>query len=214
MPKAVFALNWSAAEETYILSGPHSSEARSITPESPAWFTWLAERSSFAFHGQAGSYSARLEAVQRGEGYWYAYLRTGQKVRKKYLGKTTDLTLARLEQVARDLDAERADTAMCSSGRKPRRRISQEPAARRASSPAPEAASGGTSFAPASPRPTAEGRPRKPRPRRARPKRPPGRGQLRHRGRGVGRVKAIQKNAAVADGESYRAELVENDEPR
>jgi len=30
----------------------------------------------------------------------------------------------------------------------------------------------------------------------------------------VGRVKAIQKNAAVADAEAYRPELVENDEPR
>jgi cell division protein FtsQ len=30
----------------------------------------------------------------------------------------------------------------------------------------------------------------------------------------VGRVKAIQKNAAVADAEAYRPELIENDEPR
>ena len=30
----------------------------------------------------------------------------------------------------------------------------------------------------------------------------------------MGRVKAIQKNAAVADTEAYRPELVENDEPR
>src|SRR5258706_5087778 len=80
--------------------------------EESAWFAWLAERSSFAFHGQAGSYSARLEAVQRGERYWYAYLRTGQKVRKKYLGKTTDLTLARLEQVARVLHTERAGAVL------------------------------------------------------------------------------------------------------
>src|SRR6266480_7954137 len=108
MPKAVSTLSWSAAEETYVLSEPPSGQGRSITPESPAWFTWLAERSSFAFHGQAGSYSARLEAVQRGERYWYAYLRTGQQVRKKYLGKTPDLTLARLEQVARVLHTERA----------------------------------------------------------------------------------------------------------
>src|SRR5438270_8845271 len=117
MPKAVSTLSWSAAEETYILSEPHSGEDRSITPESPAWFAWLAERSSFAFHGQQGSYSALLEAVQRGERYWYAYLRMGQKLRKKYLGKTADLTLARLEQVARLLQSERAsggppDTAL------------------------------------------------------------------------------------------------------
>jgi len=108
MPKAKAKLSWSAALEIYILSEPHSGEDRSITPESPAWFAWLAERSSFAFQGQQGSFSALLEAVQRGERYWYAYLRTGQQVRKKYLGKTADLTLARLEQVARVLHTERA----------------------------------------------------------------------------------------------------------
>src|SRR5437763_5849704 len=108
MPKAKAKLSWSAALEIYILSEPHSGEDRSITPESPAWFAWLAERSSFAFQGQQGSFSALLEAVQRGERYWYAYLRTGQQVRKKYLGKTADLTLARLEQVARLLQAELA----------------------------------------------------------------------------------------------------------
>jgi len=107
MPKAVSTLSWSAAEETYILSEPQSGAACALAPDSPAWFAWLAERSSFAFQGQAGSYTARLEAVQRGERYWYAYLRLGQKLRKKYLGKTADLTLARLEQVARFLDAER-----------------------------------------------------------------------------------------------------------
>jgi LuxR family maltose regulon positive regulatory protein len=108
MPKAAYTLSWSAASQTYALSGPQSGEALSLIPDSPAWFAWLAEGLSFAFRGQAGSYTARLEAVQRGERYWYAYVRMGQKLRKKYLGKTADLTLARLEQVARLLQAERA----------------------------------------------------------------------------------------------------------
>ena len=76
MSKAVYALSWSAASQTYVLSGPGSGEDLSIAPNSPAWFAWLAERSSFAFQGQVGSYTARLEAVQRGERYWYAYRRT------------------------------------------------------------------------------------------------------------------------------------------
>jgi len=84
--------------------------ALDVVPGSPAWFVWLAEVSSFAFSGQAGSYTARKEAAQRGDRYWYAYLRTGQKLAKKYLGKTADLTLARLEEVAGVLLAER-DTA-------------------------------------------------------------------------------------------------------
>src|SRR5947209_5401272 len=105
MPKAAYALSWSTTSQTYVLSGPHSDEAHSIAPDSPAWFAWLAERSSFAFHGQAGSYTARLETVQRGEHYWFAYQRNRKKLRKKYLGKTTELSIARLEQIARLLHA-------------------------------------------------------------------------------------------------------------
>src|SRR5260221_12412133 len=91
MPRAVSTLSWSAAEETYILSEPQSGAARALAPESPAWFAWLAERSSFAFQGQPGSYTARLEALHRGERYWNAYRRLGQKRRKNHLVKTADL---------------------------------------------------------------------------------------------------------------------------
>src|SRR5947209_4537537 len=108
MPRAASTLTWSAALETYELSGQQSGESFSLVPDTSAWFAWLAGVSSFAFHGQAGSYTARQEAVQRGDRYWYAYLRTGHKLRKKYLGKTADLTLAHLEQVAGLLQAERA----------------------------------------------------------------------------------------------------------
>lgn len=111
MSKAVYALRWSATREIYTLSGPESEETLSPVPDGPAWFAWLAQRSSFAFHGQQGSYTARLEAVQRGGRYWYAYQRTGQKLSKKYLGKTADLTLARLEQVAKFLCGEGAGAA-------------------------------------------------------------------------------------------------------
>ena len=71
-----------------------------IVPESPAWFAWLDQVSSFAFFGKSGHYTARKEAKQRGDRYWYAYLATGEQLTKKYLGKTADLTLARLEHIA------------------------------------------------------------------------------------------------------------------
>jgi len=62
--------------------------------ESPAWFVWLDQASSFAFHGRMGSYTARLERKERGGGYWYAYLREHSKVTKRYLGRSADLTLS------------------------------------------------------------------------------------------------------------------------
>jgi LuxR family transcriptional regulator, maltose regulon positive regulatory protein len=107
MPKTAFTLSWSAASGTYAWSGEQGFEILSLVPDSPAWFAWLAELPSFAFHGQVGSYTARQERRGLDERYWYAYRRTGQKLRKKYLGKTTELALARLEQVAGLLEAER-----------------------------------------------------------------------------------------------------------
>jgi LuxR family maltose regulon positive regulatory protein len=43
------------------------------------------------------------EYKQRGEGYWYAYVRVKGKRAKRYLGRDIDLTLTRLEQVAHEL---------------------------------------------------------------------------------------------------------------
>src|SRR5436190_3754536 len=108
MPKAAaYTLAWSPSQEAYKISESHSDVALDIVLESPAWFAWLAEVSSFAFSGQIGSYTARKETTQRGDRYWYAYLRNGQKLSKKYLGKATDLTVARLEEVAGVLQADR-----------------------------------------------------------------------------------------------------------
>jgi hypothetical protein len=106
MPKATSTLSWSAASKTYEWSDESGGEVLSLVPDSPTWFAWLAELPSFAFHGQAGSFTARQERRERGERYWYAYLHTGQKLRKKYLGRTNDLTTDRLELVAQLLRAE------------------------------------------------------------------------------------------------------------
>src|SRR5947209_12262178 len=106
MSKAAATLSWSAASETYTWSDDQGGERLSLVPDSPAWFAWLSELPSFGFHGKYGSYTARQERRERGERYWYAYRRTGQKLRKKYLGRTNDLTIDRLEQVARGLHAE------------------------------------------------------------------------------------------------------------
>src|SRR6516164_2720195 len=100
-------LSWSAAHQVYELSADQRREQLHLTSEGPAWFAWLDEVSSFAFHGQRGSYTARKESKQRGAGYWYAYRKTQGKLVKKYLGKTADLTLARLEEVAGVLHAAR-----------------------------------------------------------------------------------------------------------
>jgi len=106
MPKVpAYTLSWSPATEAYELYQTRDREALRIVPDSPEWFAWLDQVSSFAFAGKSGRYTARKEAKQRGDRYWSAYLATGEDLTKKYLGKTADLTLARLEHIAGTLRA-------------------------------------------------------------------------------------------------------------
>ena len=59
--------------------------------------------------GKSGRYTARKEAKQRGDRYWSAYLSTGEHLIKKYLGKSADLTLVRLEHIAGMLSTQSTD---------------------------------------------------------------------------------------------------------
>jgi len=72
---------------------------------SPAWFTWLEGATSFAYQGPGGSFTARKEPRQRGGWYWKAYRKHKGKLHRAYLGKTADLTAARLAAVAAALAA-------------------------------------------------------------------------------------------------------------
>ena len=94
MPKnARYTLAWSPLHQAYKLHESQGSKVLDIVPESPAWFAWVSQVSSFAFHGRNGSYTACKEGKQRGEGYWYAYARVGGKLNKRYLGRGIGLTL-------------------------------------------------------------------------------------------------------------------------
>ena len=107
MPKIpMYTLAWSPATETYELYQTRDREVLRIVPDGPAWFAWLDQVSSFAFSGKSGHYTARKEAKQRGDRYWSAYLTMGEHLIKKYLGKTADLSLARLEHIAGTLRAQ------------------------------------------------------------------------------------------------------------
>jgi LuxR family transcriptional regulator, maltose regulon positive regulatory protein len=107
MPKVpAYTFAWVSTTDAYKLYQTRDREVLRIVPESPEWFTWLDRVSSFAFSGKSGHYTARKEAKQRGDRYWYAYLATGELLTKKYLGKTPDITLARLEHIAGVLHAQ------------------------------------------------------------------------------------------------------------
>src|SRR6266571_3407745 len=94
MPRpAPYLLRWSSAGQRYELRESRDTAVIDLEVESPGWFVWLDQTSSFAFHGRTGSYTARQERKERGGGYWYAYLREQGKVTKRYLGRSADLTL-------------------------------------------------------------------------------------------------------------------------
>jgi len=109
--RATSTLSWSALRQGYELSDPQRGEGLRLMGEDPAWFAWLEVVSSFAFHGQYGSFTARKETRQRGAGYWYAYRKREGTLAKTYVGKTADLTFARLEGAASVLQAPRASAA-------------------------------------------------------------------------------------------------------
>lgn len=72
------------------------------------WWSWLysSEAESFRFECDFGvkGYRARKEEIKARSGsFWYAYKRIDGKLRKRYLGKSEELTLGRLESVAYDL---------------------------------------------------------------------------------------------------------------
>ena len=101
MPKAAaYRLTWLPEREIYELRESQHNQLLPLAPASQEWFTWLAAVPSFTFNGQAGQLTVRQEVRPRGGSYWYACRRVGAQMVKHYLGRTTDLIPARLEEVA------------------------------------------------------------------------------------------------------------------
>src|SRR5256884_5312757 len=99
------ALIWSHEQKHYKLYSHGQPEQCSPPGDEPAFSRWLDGHTAFAFEGQAGRISVLKEARSRGTGYWYAYRTQNRHTRKRYLGRTAQVTFARLEQEARVLDS-------------------------------------------------------------------------------------------------------------
>jgi LuxR family maltose regulon positive regulatory protein len=81
----------------------------------------LTKHTAFAFVGQGGQLSIIQEARERGTSYWYAYRTHHRQTRKRYLGATNKVSLARLEETAKILtqEFERQAQARASSSPQP-----------------------------------------------------------------------------------------------
>jgi LuxR family maltose regulon positive regulatory protein len=85
-----------------VLHDPEFSGGPKIAVGSPSWIAWLTDPAtrSFSFRSSSATYTARKERRSRGGEYWVAYRRQDGRLRKAYLGKAEDLTLARLDDAA------------------------------------------------------------------------------------------------------------------
>ncbi|BCL83197.1 LuxR family transcriptional regulator [Ktedonobacteria bacterium brp13] len=108
MPKAAdCGVIWRLERAAYDIYQDQRRHLLSFEPGSLEWFDWLATRSSFTFQGKNGAMTVCQERRQHGGSYWYAYRRNAQKVVKKYLGRSRELTVERLEEVAQQLQQAR-----------------------------------------------------------------------------------------------------------
>ncbi len=94
-------LRWTAQTQRYTLTLGTQTLPSEITSGDEVWTQWLATVSSFAFEGRSGIHcTVRKERLQRGDAYWYAYRSVCGRTKKRYLGRTADLSFARLEEVS------------------------------------------------------------------------------------------------------------------
>jgi LuxR family maltose regulon positive regulatory protein len=107
MPRLpLHALIWSRERGHYELYTQGQLEQRFRSGDEAAWLAWLGEVSSLAFQGISGGLNLYQEARPRGGQYWYAYHSDRGGTRKRYLGRTARVTLARLEETAQALSNE------------------------------------------------------------------------------------------------------------
>src|SRR5262245_38535420 len=90
-----YQLCWDSQTQTYAIYEDGLISGHALTRD------WLEQIVSFSFQSRSGARcTVRKQTVQRGSMYWYGYRRLHGKVMKRYLGRTTTLSIARLEATA------------------------------------------------------------------------------------------------------------------
>jgi len=85
-----------------VIQGTVEVEGKVFELDSPKGATWVETIGSFRFEpaGDGKPYTVRRE----GSGYWYGCRKVAGKVRKKYIGKTSEVSTAKLEEIAEALE--------------------------------------------------------------------------------------------------------------
>ena len=133
MPKSFSrSVRWDRQAASYqvIEQAGSTITASNLDFQSHVWQQWLEQVSSFAFQSKHGHhFTARKEARARGDAYWIAYRKVSGKLTHKYLGRTTDVTLTRLEEVAATLAGQEIQATISETTDGHRERSMQQPLA-------------------------------------------------------------------------------------
>ena len=88
-----------------VIGGTVEFAGRVFEVDSPRGLTWLESVGSFRFEpaGDNKPYTVRKESGKGGD-YWYGYRKQNGKLHKKYIGKSSELSTAKLEEVAEALN--------------------------------------------------------------------------------------------------------------
>ncbi len=79
-------------------------EGEWIALDSPRWFSWLQEVPAFCYSSTHCPLRLTVRREKRRQQYyWYGYSKWDAKLHNIYLGKSTTLTAARLEQACQKL---------------------------------------------------------------------------------------------------------------
>ena len=89
-----------------------------VLVDTPSWYTWLETATTFTFTGEQGTFTAHKARAgnRRGGWYWRAYRRKRGRLSRCYLGVSTNLTLAKLCEVARCLATDGKGTGNSQTG--------------------------------------------------------------------------------------------------
>src|SRR5713226_7237295 len=84
------------------LTYQQSGQPAQLQVDTSDWYAWLRTASTFTFHSEHGTFTARKDRAgsRRGGEYWKAYRRRQGKLYRAYLGKSEELTLEQLQSVA------------------------------------------------------------------------------------------------------------------
>ena len=82
-----------------------TEDGKVIELDSPKGSTWLESIGSFRFEpsGANKPYTVRKESGKGGD-YWYGYRKVAGKLHKKYIGKSSELSTPKLEEIAEALN--------------------------------------------------------------------------------------------------------------